>query len=78
MGTNEETCMKMEIEEPEREVLYSKEQQQELLESSAFDIENPILENNHSTPEMLIDELEPSIIEMRSNKEKDIRQENRS
>ncbi|KAF0484405.1 hypothetical protein F8M41_023007 [Gigaspora margarita] len=41
MGTNEETCTEIEIEEPEREVPNPKEQQQELIDLSAVDIEDP-------------------------------------
>ncbi|KAF0474671.1 hypothetical protein F8M41_024695 [Gigaspora margarita] len=40
MGTNKETCMEMEIEEPKREVPDPKKLQQELIESSVFDIED--------------------------------------
>ncbi|CAG8778026.1 24633_t:CDS:2, partial [Gigaspora margarita] len=51
--TNEETCMKMEIVEFNRE---------ELLESSVFDIEDPILKNTQPISEILIDKPGPLIV----------------
>ncbi|CAG8820921.1 16998_t:CDS:2 [Gigaspora margarita] len=63
VGTNEETCIEMEIKEPKREVLNSKKQQQELIELSIFDIEDPIPENNHLISEMPIDKPELSTVE---------------
>ncbi|KAF0525385.1 hypothetical protein F8M41_014517 [Gigaspora margarita] len=56
IGINKETCTEIEIEEPKRKVPDPKKQQQELIDSSAFDIEDPILENNYPTSEMSIDE----------------------
>ncbi|KAF0444379.1 hypothetical protein F8M41_003484 [Gigaspora margarita] len=59
MRTNKKTCTEMEIEEPKREGPDSNKQQQELIESSMFNIEDPILKNNYLISEMLIDELGP-------------------
>ncbi|CAG8647516.1 26850_t:CDS:2 [Gigaspora margarita] len=63
--TNEKTCMEIEIEESEKKDPDHKKQQQELLESSMFDIEDPSSENTYLTSEMLIDK--PGLSTVRNN-----------
>ncbi|CAG8829866.1 33291_t:CDS:2, partial [Gigaspora margarita] len=61
-----------EIEEPKREVLNSKKQQQELIESSVFDIEDPMPKNNNLISEILIDKLRPSTVKNNNRNTKEI------